>query len=252
MKLKDKVAVITGSASGMGTAITKLYAKEGAKVVATDIDFEGLQKVVDEIKADGGEVVALKADVSKKEDVEKMVDKAVSTYGTLDILVNNAGVMDNFRTAEDVSDEIWKRVFAINVDGPMMAIRKALPIFLEKGNGVIINISSIGGLRGSRAGIAYTASKHAVNGITKNVGFQYAQKGIRCNAIAPGGVKTSIGNTIKNPSQFGSERAQAGANLNPRYGEPEEIAKVALFLASDDSSFVNGEIIVADGGWIAY
>ena len=243
MKLKDKVAVITGSASGMGKAITKLYAKEGAKVVATDIDFESLQKVVDEIKADGGEAL---------EDVENMIEKAVSTYGTLDILVNNAGVLDDFRTAEDVSDELWKSVFAINVDGPMMAIRKALPIFLEKESGVIINNSSIGGLRGSRAGIAYTASKHAVNGITKNVGFQYAQKGIRCNAIAPGGVKTSIGNSIKNPSQFGSERAQAGINLNPRYGESEEIAKVALFLASDDSSFVNGEILVADGGWTAY
>src|SRR6056297_1275062 len=197
MKLKDKVAVITGSASGMGTAITKLFAHEGAKVVATDIDVEGVERVVDAIKADGGEAIALKADVAKKEDVENMIDKAVSTYGTLDILVNNAGVLDDFRTAEDVTDEIWKRVFAINVDGVMTAIRKALPIFLEKGNGVIINNSSIGGLRGSRAGIAYTASKHAVNGITKNVGFQYATKGIRCNAIAPGGVKTSIGNTIK-------------------------------------------------------
>jgi NAD(P)-dependent dehydrogenase (short-subunit alcohol dehydrogenase family) len=181
-----------------------------------------------------------------------MIDFSKETYGTLDILVNNAGIMDNFVPAGEVTDELWEKVFAVNVTGPMRAIRKALPIFSEKGSGVIVNIASAGGLLGSRAGAAYTASKHAVVGLTKNVGFQYANLGIRCNAIAPGAVNTNIGTTIYNPSQFGMERAMAGMNLNPRVGEPGEIAKVALFLASDDSSFVNGAVIVADAGWTAY
>ena len=160
--------------------------------------------------------------------------------------------MDNFVPAAEVTDELWERVFAINITGPMRATRKALPIFIKKGSGIIINIASAGGLLGSRAGVSYTASKHAVIGLTKNVGFQYAKLGIRCNAIAPGAVNTNIGKTIYNPSQFGMERAMARMNLNPRVGEPEEIAKVALFLACDDSSFINGTVITADSGWTAY
>ena len=181
-----------------------------------------------------------------------MIDEAIGTYGTLDILVNNAGIMDNFVPAAAITDELWEKVFAVNVTGPMRAIRKALPIFVEKKSGIIINIASAGGLMGSRAGAAYTASKHAVVGLTKNVGFQYAKLGIRCNAIAPGGVNTNIGATINNPNKFGMERAMAGINLNPRVGEPEEIAKIALFLACDDSSLINGAIITADAGWTAY
>ena len=128
----------------------------------------------------------------------------------------------------------------------------ALSIFIKKGSGIIINIASAGGLLGSRAGASYTASKHAVIGLTKNVGFQYAKLGIRCNAIAPGAVNTNIGTTIYDPSKFGMERAMAGINLNPRVGEPEEIARIAIFLACDDSSLINGTIITADAGWTAY
>ncbi|MFP4662749.1 MAG: SDR family oxidoreductase [Halanaerobiales bacterium] len=251
-KLEDKVAVVTGAASGMGEAIAKLYAEEGALVVAADLDIERADEVVESIKNNGGKAIALEVNVSKKEEVEEMIDTAVDTYGTVDILVNNAGIMDNFVPAANISDELWNKVFAVNVDGPMMAIRKVLRLFLEKESGVIINNASIGGLRGSRGGFTYTATKHALIGMTKNVGFQYANLGIRCNAIAPGAVKTNIGETIDNPDDFGMKRANAGADINPGYGEPEEIAKLALFLASDDSSFVNGAVIVADGGWIAY
>jgi NAD(P)-dependent dehydrogenase (short-subunit alcohol dehydrogenase family) len=127
-----------------------------------------------------------------------------------------------------------------------------MPIFLAKKKGVIVNTASVGGLQGSRAGAAYTASKFAVVGLTKNIGFQYALSGIRCNAIAPGGVNTNIGKTINNPDKFGMERATSGSANNPRMGEPVEIANVALFLASDDSSFVNGTVITADSGWTAY
>ena len=252
MKLQNKVAVVTGAGSGIGKAISLLFAKEGAKVVISDIVQETLNKVVAEIEAASGIALAVSGNVTKEQDIQNMVDTAVNRYGTLDILVNNAGIMDNFVPAEAITDDLWEKVFAVNVTGPMRAIRKALPIFTKKGAGVIINIASAGGLFGSRAGVAYTASKHAVIGLTKNVGFQYAKMGIRCNAIAPGAVNTNIGATINNPNQFGMERAMAGINLNPRVGEPEEIAKIALFLACDDSSLINGASITADAGWTAY
>lgn len=252
MKLQNKVAVITGSGSGMGKAMALLFSQEGAKVVASDINLEALDKAIFEIKAGGGEAIPVVANVAKEQDVQNMIDKATNTYGTLDILVNNAGIMDNFVPAAELTDELWEKVFAVNATGPMRTIRKALPIFIKKGSGIIINIASAGGLLGSRAGASYTASKHAVIGLTRNVGFQYAKLGIRCNAIAPGAVNTNIGNTIYNPNKFGMERALAGINLNPRIGEPEEIAKIALFLACDDSSLINGTIIMADSGWTAY
>ena len=252
MKLQNKVALITGAGSGMGQAIATLFAKEGAKVLISDINLESLNKVAHAISVDGGTAKTVIADVAKEQDIQNMIDLAVSTFGTLDILVNNAGIMDNFVPAAEVTDELWEKVFAVNSTGPLRAIRKALPIFVKKGSGVIINIASVGGLMGSRAGVSYTASKHAVVGLTKNVGYQYAKLGVRCNAIAPGGVNTNIGSTINNPSKFGMERAMAGSNLNPRVGEPEEIAKIALFLASDDSSLINGAIINADSGWTAY
>jgi NAD(P)-dependent dehydrogenase (short-subunit alcohol dehydrogenase family) len=252
MRLNGKVAVITGAASGMGKAIAELYASEGAKVVVADLRLEPAQAVVDGITAAGGMAIAVAANVANEEDVAKMIDTAVQEYGTLDILVNNAGIMDNFVPAADLTDELWDRVFAINTTGPMRTTRKALPIFLEKKSGVIVNIASAGGLQGSRAGAAYTASKHAVVGFTKNVGFQYAKLGIRCNAIAPGGVNTNIGTSINEPNAFGMERAMVGMALNPRGGEPIEIAKVALFLASDDAGFVNGTVVTADAGWTAY
>ncbi|WP_168121806.1 SDR family oxidoreductase [Paenibacillus sp. HB172176] len=254
MKLQDKVAIVTGAASGMGRAIAQLFAAEGAKVIVSDLNVEGAETVVEEITAKCGTAVAVAvaSNVAKEEDVQKLVDAAVNEFGTLDILVNNAGIMDNFVPAGDLTDELWERVFAVNTTGPMRTIRKSLPIFLEKGAGVIVNIASAGGLNGSRAGAAYTASKHAVVGLTKNVGYQYALKGIRCNAIAPGGVETNIGSTLTAPNSFGMERAMSGIGINPRNGKPEEVAKVALFLASDDSSFVNGVVVEADAGWTAY
>lgn len=252
MKLKDKVAIITGSASGIGKAIAILFAKEGAKVVVSDINEEKAQATVDEIKNLGGTAIAIKTNVAVEEDIQKLVNTTVNTFGTVDILVNNAGIMDNFEPAGDIVDEQWERIFAINTTSVMRATRKVLPIFLEKENGVIINIASIGGLYGARAGAAYTASKHAVVGFTKNTGFMYAQKGIRCNAIAPGAVETNISATMTNINQFGMSKQQLGIATNPRMGKPEEIAQVALFLSSDDSSFVNGTVISADSGWTAY
>ncbi|MGX6443909.1 SDR family oxidoreductase [Neobacillus sp. K501] len=252
MRLENKVAVVTGAASGMGKAIAALYAKEGAKVVVSDINIEAANLTVDQIKSNGGEAIAVMANVAKEDDIQNLIDTVVNTYGTLDILVNNAGIMDNFEPAGEIEDEKWERIFAINTTSVMRSTRKALPIFLEKQKGVIINIASAGGLQGARAGAAYTASKHAVVGFTKNTGFMYATSGVRCNAIAPGGVETNIGASMTGISQFGMGRSQAGLAVNPRIGKSEEIANIALFLASDESSFVNGTVITGDAGWTAY
>lgn len=252
MRIEGKVAIVTGAASGIGKATAEVFAKQGAKVVVADINLTDAEKVAAGITESGGKAIAVKADVANAEDIEAMIALAVSEYETLDILVNNAGIMDNFEPAGDIEDAKWERVFSVNTDGVMLGTREALKIFREKKKGSIINISSIGGLYGSRAGAAYTASKHAVNGFTKNTGYMYANEGIRCNAIAPGAVETNIGSTMTAINEFGMGRMQPGMALNPRMGKPEEIAQVALFLASDEASFVNGAVIVADGGWTAY
>lgn len=249
MKLEGKVAIVTGAASGMGRAIAQLFAKEGAKVVVADLNKEGAEKVVQEITISGGFATALEVNVAKLIDVENMIDKAVQEYGTLDILVNNAGIMDGFEPVADITEEKWDLIFDVNTKGVMRAMRKAIPIFLERGKGNIINIASTGGLNGAHAGAAYGASKHAVVGLTKNTGFMYAKEGIRCNAIAPGAVNTNISTSMTNVNQFGLSRAGLAHAVTPRAGEPEEIAQAALFLASDEASFVNGVVLVVDGGW---
>lgn len=251
MRLNDKVAIVTGAASGMGKAIAELYAKEGAKVILADLNIEGATTAAEGIISNGGVAKAVQVNVAKLEDIENMIDTAVSEYGTLDILVNNAGIMDGFEPVGDINDDRWDLLFDINTKSVMRAMRKAIPIFLEKGKGVIVNTASTGGLNGAHAGATYGASKHAVVGLTKNTGFMYANQGIRCNAIAPGGVETNIGSSMKNMNEFGASRTKVVQDVMPRMGKSDEIAQVALFLASDESSFVNGTVIVADAGWTA-
>lgn len=253
-KLDNKVSVITGAGSGMGRAIAVLFAAEGSKVVATDINQERLEALSAEIKEKGGIVTTLISNIAQEEDIENMINMAVSTYGTLDILVNNAGIMDHFAPVGELDNAMWEKVMKVNVDGPFKAMRSAVKVFLKNGSGVIVNIASVGGVNGARAGAAYTASKHAVIGLTKNTGYMYARLGIRCNAIAPGAVNTNIGDTIdfSKITPLVNERIMPGMALNPRTGEPSEIAKAALFLACDDSSFVNAAVVVVDGGWTAY
>lgn len=254
MKLEGKVAIVTGAASGMGKAIAELFAKEGAKVVVSDYNEEGAKAVAEKIVAEGGEAVANRANVAELADLEAMFEAATSTFGKLDILVNNAGIMDGMEPVGEITDEKWDRVFSVNTRGVMQAMRIAVNLFLEQGRGVIVNNISVGGLYGARAGAAYVASKHAVTGLTKNTGYMYAASGIRCNGIAPGGVNTNIAASMQagGISQFGYSRQATGHGTMPRSGEPEEIANLALFLASDDSSFINGQVIAADAGWTAY
>lgn len=252
MRLQDKVAIVTGAASGMGKAIAEAYAKEGAKVAVSDMNLEGAEAVAEAIKAAGGEAFAIKTDVSSTEDLEKLFEETKTHYGHLDILVNNAGIMDGMEPVGEVDDARWDKVFAVNTTAVMRSSRIAVNHFLERGQGVIINNISVGGLYGARAGAAYVASKHAVVGLTKNTAFMYANKNIRCNGIAPGGVETNIGSSMTSLSEYGMGRQQLGMGINPRMGKPEEIAHLAVFLGSDESSFVNGQVISADGGWTAY
>jgi len=253
-KLEKKVSIITGAGSGMGKAIAVLFAAEGSKVVATDINEKRLDALAKEIKETGGELTTLVANMTSEEDIENMIQLAVTKYGTLDILVNNAGVMDNFQPIAEVENEMMERVMKINFEGPFKAMRSAMKVFLEKDSGNIINICSIGGIKGGVAGAAYTASKFALVGLTKNTGYMYSKSGIRCNAIAPGAVNTGIAETIdmSKVTPLVNDRIMSGMALMPRAGEPAEVAKVALFLASDDASFVNAQVCVVDGGWSAY
>jgi len=252
MKLQDKVAVVTGAASGMGKAIAELYAKEGAKVILADYNLDGAEAVTNAIVANGGTAKAVKVNVAELADIENMIDTAINEYGKLDILVNNAGIMDGFEPVGEITDEKWDRIFEVNTKGVMRAMRKAVNYWLENNQqGVIVNTISTGGLNGAHAGVAYGASKHAVVALTKNSGFMYAQKGIRINGIAPGAVMTNIQSSMTNISEFGASRTQVVQGVIPRVGQPEEIAAAALFLASDDASFVNGTVLTVDGGWTA-
>lgn len=253
-RLEGKVAIVTGAALGMGFSISKRFAEEGAKVIMGDINEAKLHEAVKQIKGSGGDVVGLVTNVTEQKDVDATLEAAIEHYGKLDILVNNAGIMDNFKTAESIDDKLYDLVMDVNVRGPMMFIRGAIPLFKKHGKGAILNIASVAGLNGSRGGYIYTASKNALVGMTKNIGYVYATEGIRCNAIAPGGVATSIGEseTMRAPNEFGMGRTGLGFGLNPRYGDPVEIANAAVFLVSDEASFVSGDVLVVDGGWSAY
>ncbi|MEK6190175.1 MAG: SDR family oxidoreductase [Carnobacterium alterfunditum] len=253
MRLENKSVIVTGSAGGIGEAIARLFAKEGANIILADCNEEGVKKIAGELnELRQNSAIALKVDVSKKEDTDHMIDVTLEKFGSLDILVNNAGIMDGFEPIGDISDAKWQKIMDVNVLGVMRSIRRAIPIFKEQKSGVIINVASIGGLYGARAGVAYTASKHALVGLTKNTAFMYAKENIRCNAIAPGGVATNIAASMGDINQFGMEKTQPGLALNPSFGKPEDIAAVALFLASAESNFVNGAVLTADGGWSAY
>lgn len=252
MKLQDKVAIVTGAASGYGKSDSNAFSLRRGKVLAVDLNFDGVEAVVKEIKANDGTAQVLAVNVSKREDVENMIDTAVETYVTLDILVNNAGIIDRMEPVGDVEDDNWARILAVNMKDVMMAMRKTMPTLLEKEAGVIINTASTGGLNGVHAGATYTASKHAVVGLMKNTAFMYGDQGIRCNAIAPEAIETNIMADATDVNElFDAGRTGRTHSAVPRAGQSEEIADVALFVASDESRFVNGHVLVADAGWTA-
>lgn len=251
-RLENKVAIITGSGAGIGKAIATRYAEEGAKIVIADFNEEALQTTVEELKSAGHEAIGVVVNVAVEEDIAKMVSETVSNFGRVDILVNNAGVGDNMQAAENVKDETWQRVMDINVTGVMRGLRQIIPVFLKNGGGTIVNMASIAGLTGGRGGLAYTAAKHAVVGMTKNIASQYGPQNIRCNAIAPAHIETGFAAAMTNVDQFGLEVATRGVNLMPKAGTVQDISNIAVFIASDESAYINGVALAADAGWSAY
>lgn len=249
MRLENKVIVVTGASAGMGKAIVERFAQEGAKIVAVARRMERLTKLAESLKGAPGEVVPYAGDVSKREDDEGMIEYAVEKFGRLDVLINNAGIMDDNTAVGDVSDEMLDRQIRVNALGPIYAMRKAVEVFLKQGDGGnIINTCSVGAVHHT-AGIAYCASKAAIAAATKNTAFMYMEQGIRCNGIAPGGVVTDIPLVMPKADEFGFSRTSSLLVHSPELGMPEDIANAALFLASDESSFINGVILTCDGGW---
>lgn len=245
--LKGKVAVVTGGASGIGRATAALFAREGANVVVADYEPTGGQDTVKMIKGEGGEAFFVETDVSRPEDVERMVKETVKTYGRLDILFNNAGVGETAKATE-ASLEHWERVLAINLRGVFLGCKYAIPRMIRNGGGSIINNASILAEVGFSEATAYAASKHGIVGLTQTIAIDYAAQGIRANTVCPGFIRTPM--VMK-----GLDEETRGyiAGLHPlgRMGEPEEVAEAVLFLASDRSSFVTGTCLFVDGGYTA-
>lgn len=251
MRLDGKSIVVTGASSGMGKSIVELFAKEGANVVAVARRKERLDQLTESLKECPGKVISFVGDVSKEEDNNAMIDLAVKEFGRLDVLVNNAGIMDDMSPIGDVTNEKLEQVFHVNVFGPMYAMRKAVQVFLQQGDGGnIINVASVGGMM-TCAGAIYCASKAAVISLTKNTAFMYMPNKIRCNAIAPGGITTEISTSMGVPNMAGYERVKKVLAASPEPGTGEDIANTAVFLASDESSYVNGVVLQVDGGWMA-
>ena len=251
MRLEGKSIFVTGASAGMGKAIVETFVKQGANVVAVARRKERLEALVESLKDAPGKVVAFAGDISKREDNEAMIDLAVAEFGKLDVLVNNAGVMDSMEPMGHVTDEKYEWVMNVNVYGPMCAMRKAVNVFLEQGNGGnIINVASVGAQR-SCAGAVYCASKAALVAMSKNTSFMYNPQKIRVNVIAPGGITTEIASSMGMPDMDGYNRTKLVMATAPAMGQAQDIADAALFLASDESKYVNGDVLVVDGGWIA-
>ncbi|MGW2262384.1 SDR family NAD(P)-dependent oxidoreductase [Streptomyces sp. NPDC001780] len=249
--LEGRGVVVTGAASGIGRATALKFAKEGAKVLVADLDRTGAEETVKEIEAAGGVALSVVGDLSDQQVVAEVVERAVDAFGGVDVLVNNAGIMDRMSALGETDDAEWERVIRINLTAPFLLTRAVLPHMQAAERGSIVFTASEAALRGSAAGAAYTASKHAVVGLVKNLAVMYRGQGIRANAIAPGPTATNIqvdaGQDAHGPAVVGRF---IGANIG-RMGTAEEQAAAIVFLASDAASFVNGAILPVDDAWAA-
>jgi meso-butanediol dehydrogenase/(S,S)-butanediol dehydrogenase/diacetyl reductase len=251
MRLKDKVAIITGGGSGFGKVTAGLFAREGAAVMLADINGEAAQAVADSIVAEGGKAGWAQTDVTSSASVEAMVREALNQFGYVDILFNNAGI-EGFGTVVDTEENAWDRIFAVHVRGAYLCSKYTLPAMIESGRGgSVVNVSSVAGLVGIRNMTAYSAAKGAIISLTRSMAVDFAQYGIRVNCIAPGTTMTPMGQRLvegDTPEQLALRTSRYPLN---RFGRPEEIANAVLFLASDDSSYATGSCLVVDGGLTA-
>lgn len=244
--LEDKVAIVTGAGSGIGRAIAETYALEGAKVIVSDINVEHGEETVKAIQAAGGEAIFVQADASLAEDNKKLVEATVAQYGRLDIACNNAGIGGPSAPTGAYDIAGWDKVIALNLSGVFYGCRYQLEQMEKNGGGNIVNMASIHGLVAAPNNPAYTAAKHGVVGLTKNIAAEYGQRNIRCNAVGPGYIETPLLTNNLDDAMLAAVAAKATMN---RLGTPQEVADLVAFLSSDKSSFTTGSYFILDGGY---
>lgn len=244
MRLKGKVALVTGGNKGIGAAVVRRFASEGAKVWSGDILTDKTKELADNLANDKGNIIHETLDVTSQTSWQLLINKIVHETGKIDILINNAGIYER-RSIEETTEEQFDKMLAVNTKGPFIGIKLALDALKASGNASIVNLSSTAGLRGSFA-VHYGASKGALRLMTKSIASKYAKDGIRCNSVHPGPIDTEMGHTAVPPDQL-KERLYERIPMG-RFGTAEEVANVILFLASDESSFVTGSEVVVDGG----
>jgi len=247
--LKDKVALITGGSSGIGRAVALAWAREGAKVVVSDVDRGGVGETVEQVRAAGGEAIFIAADVGKPEDCEALVRGAVEKFGRLDIACNNAGIGGPQAPTADYPLDGWAQVIGINLSGVFYGMKYQLPAMLKNGGGAIVNMASILGAVGFAGAPAYTAAKHGVVGLTQAAALEYSAQGVRINAVGPGFIHTPMISALED-NQAVNDMLVAAHPIG-RLGRAEEVAELVLWLSSDKASFVTGAYYPVDGGYLA-
>jgi NAD(P)-dependent dehydrogenase (short-subunit alcohol dehydrogenase family) len=251
-RFAGKVAFVTGAASGIGRATALVLARDGAKVTVADIDAEGGEETAHMIKEAGGEALFVPTDTSKTEDVRRLIEATVETFGRLDYAVNNAGIEGALAPTAEYPEEAFDKVIAVNLKGVFLGMKYAIPEILKTGGGAIVNVSSILGKVAFPTAPAYTASKHGVLGLTKAAALEYATENIRINAVCPGFIETPMVMDRGLVARENPEVFEQIVNLAPvkRMGQPEEIGEAIAWLCSDAASFVDGHALVADGGYV--